>query len=285
MEKIGLVLSGGGAKGAYQVGVMQALEELGLASSVSSISGASIGSLNACLFLQYPITDIIYIWKNLKWDYVLHLNEREYKMLLEIQNQMNMQPTSKLRAAREMLGMAKQLGLPLPRQHFVRAIDYFFKFDAIRYASISCYVGCENLNQNRPHYFKLNQQEDEFIVKTLLASTAIPMVYQPVTIGRSQYRDPMKIENVPLRPLLNEACDTIIIVNLDLNARQKIPMVRQIKGKKIITIAPSQTISNTLQGSLDFSEKAIIKHIELGYQDALTILKQIQMNEDYQTHY
>ena len=82
MEKIGLVLSGGGAKGAYQVGVMQALEELGLASSVSSISGASIGSLNACLFLQYPITDIIYIWKNLKWDYVLHLNEREYKMLL-----------------------------------------------------------------------------------------------------------------------------------------------------------------------------------------------------------
>ena len=42
--KVGLVLSGGGAKGAYQVGVCKALAELG--TQVDMIAGASIGALN-----------------------------------------------------------------------------------------------------------------------------------------------------------------------------------------------------------------------------------------------
>jgi NTE family protein len=44
---IGLVLSGGGAKGAYQAGIVKALAEMGI--SVSAISGASIGALNGAV--------------------------------------------------------------------------------------------------------------------------------------------------------------------------------------------------------------------------------------------
>ena len=47
---IGLVLSGGGAKGAYEVGVWQALCEAGLDKRVCCISGTSVGSINAVLF-------------------------------------------------------------------------------------------------------------------------------------------------------------------------------------------------------------------------------------------
>ena len=49
--RIGLVLGGGGAKGAYQVGVYKALCEVGLDASVlHCIAGTSVGSLNALLF-------------------------------------------------------------------------------------------------------------------------------------------------------------------------------------------------------------------------------------------
>ena len=41
MIKTGLVLAGGGAKGAYQAGVMRALLEMGI--QVDAIAGASIG--------------------------------------------------------------------------------------------------------------------------------------------------------------------------------------------------------------------------------------------------
>ncbi|MGN6234321.1 MAG: patatin-like phospholipase family protein [Trinickia sp.] len=46
-SSVGLVLSGGGAKGAYQVGVLKALNELGV--QVDMLAGASIGALNGAL--------------------------------------------------------------------------------------------------------------------------------------------------------------------------------------------------------------------------------------------
>ena len=46
----GLVFSGGGAKGAYQIGVWKAMKELHMESWIGRIAGASIGSLNAALF-------------------------------------------------------------------------------------------------------------------------------------------------------------------------------------------------------------------------------------------
>ncbi|WP_242596389.1 patatin-like phospholipase family protein [Enterococcus ureasiticus] len=45
-----LVLGGGGARGAYQIGVWQALEELGI--SLKIITGTSVGALNGALILQ-----------------------------------------------------------------------------------------------------------------------------------------------------------------------------------------------------------------------------------------
>lgn len=51
---IGLVLSGGGAKGAYEVGVWAALHELELVEDVVAISGTSIGAVNAALFASWP---------------------------------------------------------------------------------------------------------------------------------------------------------------------------------------------------------------------------------------
>ena len=53
-EPLGLVLSGGGAKGAYEVGAWQALEEAGFAADVVAISGTSVGALNAALFATRP---------------------------------------------------------------------------------------------------------------------------------------------------------------------------------------------------------------------------------------
>lgn len=52
MDNVGLVLSGGGAKGAYQVGVVRALDELGV--RVDKIAGASIGALNGAVLACSP---------------------------------------------------------------------------------------------------------------------------------------------------------------------------------------------------------------------------------------
>lgn len=53
-ETLGLVLSGGGAKGAYEVGAWSALHEAGLCENIVAISGTSIGAVNAALFASWP---------------------------------------------------------------------------------------------------------------------------------------------------------------------------------------------------------------------------------------
>ena len=52
MPKIGLVLSGGLAKGAYQLGVLKAINELVRLEDIVAISASSVGTLNAYAFIN-----------------------------------------------------------------------------------------------------------------------------------------------------------------------------------------------------------------------------------------
>ena len=72
MIKTGLVLAGGGAKGAYQAGVMRALLEMSI--QVDAIAGASIGVLNGAVLASAP--DLTTGTERLSalWDKISHLN-------------------------------------------------------------------------------------------------------------------------------------------------------------------------------------------------------------------
>ena len=71
---IGLVLSGGGGKGAYQVGVLKVLQEQGLLDDVTAIAGASIGAVNAMLFAMGDIKIMYDAWKEIDMDTVFDID-------------------------------------------------------------------------------------------------------------------------------------------------------------------------------------------------------------------
>ena len=62
MKRIGLVLDGGGGKGAYQIGVWKAMRETGIDKYIKAVSGASVGGLNAALFVQGDYEKAERIW-------------------------------------------------------------------------------------------------------------------------------------------------------------------------------------------------------------------------------
>lgn len=66
-----LVLAGGGAKGSYQVGVWQALQELGWTPDI--ITGASVGALNGCLFTMGKSKEAEDLWRRLEIHDVLEV--------------------------------------------------------------------------------------------------------------------------------------------------------------------------------------------------------------------
>ena len=66
MEKIGLVLEGGGVKGAYQVGALRAIEEAGI--HFDGVVGTSIGAVNGALYLEGGYNKMYEMWKNVDTD-------------------------------------------------------------------------------------------------------------------------------------------------------------------------------------------------------------------------
>ncbi len=78
MRRVGLVLSGGGAKGAYEIGVWKALKEMEATKCIDKIVGTSVGALNAVLLDACGIAKAEEIWMNLKQDDLLHLGWEKY---------------------------------------------------------------------------------------------------------------------------------------------------------------------------------------------------------------
>ena len=110
--KVGLVLSGGGAKGAYQVGMIKALDELGV--KVDAISGASIGAINGAILAASPSVQegarrMECLWKTLAADSPLQLKKASYLVLLAAAG-------LKLKGSLYMGGMLRQLNV-LARQY------------------------------------------------------------------------------------------------------------------------------------------------------------------------
>ena len=80
--KLGLVLAGGGGKGAYHIGVWRALREYGVEQNIQAISGTSVGALNGALFAlgDYELAESI--WRGLTYDKVLSLSKNRILALL-----------------------------------------------------------------------------------------------------------------------------------------------------------------------------------------------------------
>ena len=58
-----LVLSGGGSKGSYQIGVWKALKELNIKFDI--VTGASVGALNGAMYVQNDFRKAINIWRKI----------------------------------------------------------------------------------------------------------------------------------------------------------------------------------------------------------------------------
>ncbi|MGL4335421.1 MAG: patatin-like phospholipase family protein [Turicibacter sp.] len=275
MKKVGLVLSGGGAKGAFQIGAFKALEELGIDHLVGAISGASIGALNGALFIQYQADEAEKIWKSINWTKVLQLGDQQVKKLSSVQQGVRNQQVSPFMAYASLLMMAKSCGLPLKRDGFKLALKKCISLQSLSNSPITFIASCENVRYKTRQYFEINGQPPKKIVDILLASTAIPVIYQPVFIEGHYYGDPLKVDNVPITPLIKTDCDTIIVIHLDKREPIRSHIIYEVNGKTIIHISPSQDIGKMITGSLDFSLETIERNIELGYQDTYKIMKKV----------
>ena len=253
---IGLVLAGGGAKGAYEAGVFKALWELDIIRRVSVVSGTSIGTINGLMLSMNDGNVMDKSWSNISYSRFIN---NENKKLADLFKKND-------------IGLLSQSGI----RSF---IEDYVDFNVIRQSKKILYACAYNIDLEKPEYFKLNDYDDKKALDICIASCAVPFLFKPIEIdeyryadggvNNPQYREP-NVDNVPIAPLKDHNCDIIIVVHLsykeDLNREG-------FENTNIIEIYPSTQLELIEGiGSLNIRPSALNQHIELGYRDALTIL-------------
>jgi len=265
--QIGLVFSGGGGKGAYQIGVWKALRELGIESGISHVSGTSVGALNACFFSMGELDKAISAWNSISTEDILSVDTAKigaWVAKIGTLGIINSIAESTLR----LFGKNRSDGF-FSRHRLEQLIEHEIDFHAIQNSIIKTYATCLQKSTLSATSFNLNLQSKETIKAVLLATSAIPVVFESHAIGEQEYFDGGLVDNTPIRPLYEDGVRNFIIVYLSQSA---VVPHDSYPGAKFLEIVPQRDMGNLLKGTLNFNQQTIQERMIDGYTDAMKIL-------------
>ena len=277
--KIGLVLSGGGAKGAYEAGVFKAIEDLNISQNVSVISGTSIGTVNGLMFSMDDSSILKSSWASVNYSRFI-LNEDRVRNK-NITNSIKRIYTGEKAKIETLLARQGDIGL-LSQSGIKQFIEEYINLNIIKKCSRTIYACAYNIGLERPEYFKLNDYSNDEAIDIILASCAIPFIFKPIQINGYKYADGginnpkyanKNADNVPIKPVINHNCDLIIVIYL--SHRDKINK-KYFENNNIVEIYPSAHLE-TIQGigTINLNQSTLSERIDLGYRDGLVALSPI----------
>ena len=168
---IGLVLSGGGARGAAHIGVIKALEEYGI--SPTHIAGTSAGAIVGALYAA-----------GVSWSEILNF----FKTISIFQTN---------RYALHKPGFINS-------ENFYDDLKVYFPKDNFDVLKIPLFITAANVIDGTLKIFSKGQ-----LIKPIIASASFPGVFTPTEINGSFYIDGGTLNNFPVEPLKKD-CDKII---------------------------------------------------------------------------
>ena len=297
----GLVLAGGGGKGAYEIGAWKALREKKNL-NISAVSGTSVGALNAALFSAGNYEKAKEIWeKQINEEVILSPNFFKKKDVLKRMEDM-------LKETREWEMELPDLAVSLSwlvrqaakrgaftRKGLIQIIRQNGILPEVQKSNIPCYAACYNLTKKKVEYFLLQQKKPREILEILLASSALPFIFPPEEMYGMQYWDGGLQDNVPIQPLYEAGYRKILIIHLDEKKTgnffsltkfmsEKNPFIAdessEYQDATLIHFYPQKSLSGFL-GTLDFKPKTIQRKINQGYMETKKYLEQHSLHGSY----
>lgn len=251
MNSYGLVLAGGGAKGAYQIGAWKALKEMGI--TFNAIAGTSIGSINGALIAADDYESAHQLWLNISIDKGLRINE-------ELPDPENL--FSKKNWGTLFIEVIKNGGLDAsPAAEFV---SQYVDETKVRANGIPFFVVTVQMTQGvTPREISIDEIPEGMLTDYLMASSNIPLA---VGIGPEgeKYLDGGVYDNIPIMTLKKRGYNKIII--LDISNLKGVGHTMNTINSQVIHIKPYNT--DMLGGFMDLDAEAVEKRIQLGYFDA-----------------
>lgn len=240
---IGLVLSGGGMRGAAHIGVIRALEEHQI--HPTHIAGSSAGAIVGSLYAYgYNWEEILNFFKE-----VQILNIRKYAI--------------------------NKPGF-IDAEKFYDEFKVYLKDDDFSFLKKKLFITATNILNGKLKIFEKGE-----LIKPVLASAAFPGLFAPVKIKSSYYIDGGALNNFPLEAI-KKKCDRIIGVYVDgfdvltikdlKHSHQVVERVFRVKSvlenQHKFTECDLMILPSELNGFGTFDKKNIDAIVEIGYKAA-----------------
>ncbi len=259
-REYGLVLEGGGAKGAYQIGAWKALREAGV--KIKGVAGVSVGSLNGALICMDDLERAEKIWKNIEYSRVMAVNDETIKALRERDfKSLNLQ---------ELISSGFQIlkdgGFDItPLRNLIEEV--VGDEEKIRNSDRELYTVTYSVSDRKELAEDIRNSEAGTIKDMLLAS-AYFLAFKNEKLGGKRYMDGGGVNNVPINVLLDHGYEDIIVLRIYGLGLDKERVTEIPEGIRVYHIAPRQDLG----GILEFDKKQARNNMTLGYFDAKRFL-------------
>lgn len=254
-KEYGLVLEGGGAKGAYQIGAWKALKEANI--RIKGIAGTSVGALNGALICMGDLEQAESLWENISYSQIMSVDD---KIMEDIFKQKKISRD----ALKDMMDYISDGGVDITplKELIAECVDE----EKIQNSPMDLYIHTFSVDEMRELNVDLKEIEPELIKDFLLASSYIFPIFKSEKLHGKTYIDGGAINNVPVDTLIEKEYKDIIIVRIFGIGREK--KVKIPEDTTIYTIAPTVSLGSIL----DFNPKRSKMHLKRGYFDTMRVL-------------
>ena len=252
--KIGLILTGGGARAAYQVGFLRAVSHMlprGAPNPFQIICGTSAGAVNAAVMaagateFQRTVRRLMLVWKYFHVDHVYRSDVPSVigtgskwlgAMLLGGLGKNN--PTSLLDNAPLAQLLRRHLDLPGIRRSIESGALYALSVTASGYTSgqsVSFFQGVPGLGGwQRARRIGVPEMID---IDHLMASSALPFLFPAVPLRREFFGDGSMRQIAPISPALHLGADRVIVIGVGRQAGNATERIKTIAYPSLAQIA------------------------------------------------
>lgn len=252
----GLVLEGGGTKGAFQIGAYKALRDLGL--EFQGVTGTSIGALNGAYIVQNDIEVMEDIWLTYDYTHFMNIDEEFYNKYK------NMDFTVKnVNSVIELINKAiRNDGIDISPLR--KLLEKTLNEDAIRTSNKDFGLVTVWLDKKIfPQPLYIEDIPNGRLVDYLIASASLP-IFKLERMDDKLYLDGMFFDNLPVSLLTEKGYKDIVVIRLldDFLGKRNLSKHTDINIK---TIVPSEYLG----GSLNKDKDSVERNINLGYLDTM----------------
>ena len=261
-KEYGLVLEGGGAKGAYQIGAWKALKEAGV--KIKGVSGTSVGALNGALICMDDLERAENLWANISYSQIINVDD---ELMGRLFDKSQMKPEFLRETLKEIFRMLGEGGMDITPLR--RLIEENIDEDLIRKSPVEFYSCTYSLTDRKELNVDMKTVPEGQMKDMLLASAYLPGFKNEKLHGKT-YVDGGATNVLPMDVLLEHGYQDLILLRIfGVGREKKVSIPERVS---VTEIAPRGNLGNTLQ----FDAGKSRKNMRLGYYDALRAIYGLQ---------